>query len=480
MSEPNVSPSVSRPCHAFVLVAPEPPFEFDNDCACPDGVVQLATAASSGGSWVRTPQIVTCDLPGGFTMAWSPLTSRGPCVLSPAAMQRLAAFQFPQPLVKAIDNELAEQQLLQPKHAPYAVRELPPETLTAWLHITNACNLDCPYCYVRKSSARMSAETGLRSVEQIIATAHAHGFRRVKLKYAGGEATLHMRLVRQLHEHAVALAADAGIVLREVVLSNGVALREADANWLAEAGIKLMISLDGVGVVHDAQRYDTRGHGSFAAVERTVDCILLPRGIRPDITVTVTQRNAADAAGAVEWALHRGLPVSLNFYREGLLTRSRADLALNEQAIIDGMRKAYAVIENHMPTYSLVNGLLDRVQASAHRHTCGVGISYLVITHEGNIGQCQMHLEAATPPPNSGEMIRLVARGPIQNLPVDSKETCRECSFRYVCAGGCPIETFRATGRWDVSSPHCNIYRTLFPEVLRIEGLRLLKVHGWL
>jgi uncharacterized protein len=29
------------------------------------------------------------------------------------------------------------------------------DTLTVWLHIANACNLDCPYCYVRKSSARM-------------------------------------------------------------------------------------------------------------------------------------------------------------------------------------------------------------------------------------------------------------------------------------------------------------------------------------
>jgi len=37
------------------------------------------------------------------------------------------------------------------------------------------------------------------------------------------------------------------------------------------------------------------------------------------------------------------------------------------------------------------------------------------------------------------------------------------------------LATYRATGRYDVKSPHCNIYQALFPEVLRLEGLRLLK-----
>lgn len=34
---------------------------------------------------------------------------------------------------------------------------------------------------------------------------------------------------------------------------------------------------------------------------------------------------------------------------------------------------------------------------------------------------------------------------------------------------------YRATGRYDTQSPHCAIYRVLYPEVIRLEGLRLLK-----
>jgi uncharacterized protein len=58
---------------------------------------------------------------------------------------------------------------------------------------------------------------------------------------------------------------------------------------------------------------------------------------------------------------------------------------------------------------------------------------------------------------------------------VDEKEGCRDCTWRYWCSGGCPVATFRATGRYDIKSPNCAIYKAIYPEALRLEGLRLLK-----
>ena len=138
------------------------------------------------------------------------------------------------------------------------------------------------------------------------------------------------------------------------------------------------------------------------------------------------------------------------------------------------------MFEEVLPTRPFLNGLLDRVQVQAHTHTCGVGISYLVITHEGKIARCQMHLDNPVGDVSNSDPLRLTAAGPIRNLSVDEKEGCRDCSFRYRCTGGCALETFRATGRWDISSPHCQIYTTLYPQAMRLEGLRLLKVHGYL
>lgn len=400
--------------------------------------------------------------------------------MNQAGWQRWNEFEQAQPLREAIDYQLAEQALLQPAQGNYQLRYTQPETLTAWLHVTNACNLDCPYCYVRKSSARMSEGIGQQAVRRVLDTARQHGFKRAKLKYAGGEATLQFDLVRRLHEMARHHAQALDLALREVVLSNGVRISPSMAEWFAQTQVKLMISLDGVGAMHDRQRPTRGGRGTFHQIEHSIDEVLLPAGVRPDISITLTGLNAAGAKDAVRWALDRQLPVSLNFYRQNPLSISRAELDIEERAIIDGMLAAYGVFEEILPKEPFLDGLLDRVQMSAHAHTCGVQHSYVVITHEGKLTQCQMHLDQTLGPVTTGDLLPLVSAGPIKNLPVDEKEGCRDCEFRYRCSGGCPLETYRATGRWDIKSPHCHIYKTLLPAALRLEGLRLLKTHGLL
>lgn len=63
----------------------------------------------------------------------------------------------------------------------------------------------------------------------------------------------------------------------------------------------------------------------------------------------------------------------------------------------------------------------------------------------------------------------------LRNLLVEEKEGCRDCTWRHWCSGGCAAATFRATGRFDVRSPNCNIYKAIYPQALRLEGLRILR-----
>jgi uncharacterized protein len=62
----------------------------------------------------------------------------------------------------------------------------------------------------------------------------------------------------------------------------------------------------------------------------------------------------------------------------------------------------------------------------------------------------------------------------MQAIDVDKKEGCRTCTWRYWCGGGCPLVTYRMTGRNDIRSPNCAIYKALFPDAVRLEALRLL------
>lgn len=469
------------PDQGLTILFDEQPEQGTNDCACPETLsVQRLASQPMQSMYVCSSDAHLWPLTEGFYLGFSPYAPAGPSVLNTAAHERWRAFCTPQPISDSIDQILAEQSLIIPANGSI-IRPVPMlNTLTAWLHVTNACNLDCSYCYVHKTSASMSLETGLRSVDAVFDTAQKNGFKSVKLKYAGGEATLRLGLIRRLHKQAQMLSAKTGVGLKEVILSNGVRLQGQDAAWMQDSRIKLAISIDGVGPDHDRQRPMRTGGGSFAAVEHTIDRVLLPIGLKPDITITVTRLNAGGIHRAVRWALERDLPVSLNFYRANPRTLSRADLELEERAIIEGMEAAYREFEKMLPTRPFLGGLLDRVQPQAHTHTCGVGIAYVVITHEGKVAQCQMHLEQPVGELFESDLLRSSWTGPIRNLSVEEKEGCRECPFRFRCTGGCPLETYRATGRWDVASPHCQIYKTLYPQAMRLEGLRLLKLHGYL
>ncbi len=363
------------------------------------------------------------------------------------------------------------------------VDERPPEpppdsdVLVAWLHVTNACNLRCTYCYLTKNDQAMSAETGRAAVDAIVRSALQHGYQAIKLKFAGGEASLNFALVWELHEYAQAAAAAHGLALEAVVLSNGVGVSRAGLRELQRRGIRLMISLDGFAADHDAQRVFANGRGSFGAVARTIERAR-EIGLRPDISVTVSGQTAGGLAALVGWLLDRDLPFNLNFYRENDCSAGFTTLQLDEQRIVAGMLAAFAVIEQRLPKRSLLAALVDRANlATAHSKTCGVGESYMVIDQHGGVAKCQMEIDRPVTSVHAADPLGIIRADTIgvRNLPVQEKAGCRDCAWQLWCAGGCAVATFRATGRYDVQSPNCGIYTALYPAAVRLEGLRLLK-----
>ena len=85
---------------------------------------------------------------------------------------------------------------------PVAVQRVPqknkPQTLDAWLHITNACNLRCDYCYLVKSNDCMTEQVEHACIDALVRSAVSGGFRRIKIKFAGGEPSLQVEFNSQL------------------------------------------------------------------------------------------------------------------------------------------------------------------------------------------------------------------------------------------------------------------------------------------
>lgn len=465
---------------------------FESDCACPALPTPAPThlnAVFPRHSLLQQTTAVKKDIDEKHTVLISPRQPSGVVVLDQRVVTIWEQFaeairptdlpamdHLSQPETHYVMERLWQSQFLREVNTP-PPPIAKPDTLLVWLHVTNACNLRCTYCYLNKTEEALDASTGRAAVAAILRSALAHHYAKVKIKYAGGEALLNFRQLLELHDDALELFAQQGIELSAVVLSNGVGLRKDQLLALKIRQIGLMISLDGIGPTHDTHRKFANGKGSFIQVahgiEKAVEC-----GITPNLSITVTAENASSLAETVAWILDRHLPFSINFYRENDLTTEVDVLHQSENQIIRGMLAAFKVIEQNLPPYSVMASVVDRANVTtAHTQTCGVGEHYMVIDQHGKIAKCQMQIDQPVTTVFADDPLGLIRADQIGilNPTVDEIEGCRGCQWKYWCTGGCPLATYRATGRYDVKSPNCGIYQALFPELVRLEGLRYLK-----
>lgn len=466
------------------------------DCACSVSensqtrVLPPPPEAIGIGKWVSGREVLQVDLDGSHYALFNPLGSGGAVVVNQQGLAVFHRFDRAVSLIEArvsgpdrerdavhVFDRLSRLGFIHP-HGQVQHPEFDSGTvLSAWLHVTNACNLRCPYCYVNKTNEHMDESVGRASVEALFRSAISQGFPAVKLKYAGGEASLNHQLMLSLHRYATALAAEHGIGLHATLLSNGVKLPQAFIDVLREKNIRVMISLDGIGDQHDRQRPFVNGKPSFRFVERTIGD-LIERGHPPHLSITITNRNYSGLSDAVRFALERDLTFSLNFFRDNDGAARFNDLRYEEQAMIDSLLDAFGVIQARLPRWSVLGSILDRGQLLQPRQRpCGVGHDYVVIDQRGRVAKCHMEIEQTLGDVMRDDPLRLVQTdlALVQNPSVDEKEGCRTCTWRYWCSGGCPVATFRATGRYDVKSPNCNIYQAIYPAALKLEGLRILK-----
>ena len=449
--------------------------------------------------YFAVPGLVTQAIDTNYSSVISPFTQTF-AVLNNRALSYLGSHTF-QEIHPTVWQQALALGLLVPYSCPppLTMRQESLTTLSAWLHLTDRCNLSCAYCYLPHSKIDMSCTLGQSAIDATIRSAIIHGYHSVKFKYAGGEPLLQFPLLLELHRYAQQVTTQQNLGLDGVVITNGTLLTPEILSQMKQSGLRLTISLDNLPSPTSSQKIIQRtysnGRDSAADTVRGIE-LALECGSTPDISITVSGRNVAHLPGLLEWALARNLLFSLNFYRnhycsinipyvenEGGKDQQRnactdTGLQLEKDTFIKGMLTAYRVIESKLPKWSLLGSLADMANlAVPHLRCCSVGHSYLVFDTNAHVSKCQMQMNRPVADAYADDPLAEVRsdRCGIQNVTVNEKKECQKCQWKYWCGGGCPLETYRMTGRYDLKSPNCNIYKALFPEVLRLEGLRLLK-----
>lgn len=344
---------------------------------------------------------------------------------------------------------------------------------SVWLHLTNACNLDCTYCYIDKSNTFMSLEVGTKAIDKVIALTKEQNLKNLKIKYAGGEPIVNFDVLKSLQRYAIKRCRDENIHLDSVLLTNGILVTEDVAKSLKELNFRVMVSFDTIDSKYDL-RVNSNGKTFTQQVAASME-VLVSHQVDFEVSVTVSARNINALPDTVQFLIERQYRFNLNY------NRNRADHEYTNEQLTNkeltlGILKSLEKVKQLLPKRSIINAFVDKANFIApHTNTCSAGRNYLVIDCDGSVSLCQMKMEDKIGKIDSENIMQLVSLNNDVFKSVEDKVGCKMCEWKYWCAGGCPVLALREYGLSDIKSPYCDVYRSIFPQIVKVEAYILNK-----
>lgn len=347
--------------------------------------------------------------------------------------------------------------------------------INIWFHITNDCNLRCPYCFVKKTKDSMTKNRIDTFVSSLLDGMPLHGYKNVVIKFAGGEPLLRRDLM-EYAVHAMEQKNGGALHVSYAVISNGTQLNEETISFLKEHKMGLSISLDGYGDIHDKTRRDIHGNGSFEVIEKNIQ-LLKKKGIRPFMLGTISEETIAYLPRLTRWLLDNELYSRYSFVKAFDRPRS-AYQAFCEKIIVAMEQSAKEIMGHRFGPRFVLNWAIAELSFDSPiwRQPCGIGTSHLVVNHRGELALCPMMLDRhiGTVDRDIFEQYRQHESRYEQTTPQD--RCCQKCRWYRVCGTGCPILNESLSGHPNKRSPFCSADRRLIPMYIDLYGWALQKL----
>ena len=343
---------------------------------------------------------------------------------------------------------------------------------------SSACNMNCAYCFYRDEAAnRARPFAGMLSperMEDVVRAAMDFAEGTCTFVFQGGEPTL---AGLDFYQEAVRLEATyrkPGVRVCNAIQTNGYCVDEAWARFFAENRFLVGLSLDGPADIHDMNRVDKTGKGTFNAVMRAAR--LLDRWkAEYNILCVVTGRNARSVTRIYNFFKKQGfrwlqfIPCLEPLGQE----RGQEKYCLSAQdygafliRLFDlwfaDLRRGEYVSVRHLDNWlSILLG--ERPESCAMTGRCSV---QFVVEGDGGVYPCDFYALDQWRLGTVGQesFAQMLDSETARRFIADSlrvPEACRTCGYYGLCRNGCRRDRLTA-GEAAGQNAYCEAYRRFF------------------
>lgn len=361
-------------------------------------------------------------------------------------------------------NEVPEncQELLNHLHAGNYLANAPaPQTRmrSAYLHVTQRCDLSCRFCYSADDNRNRLADPTLTQLRRAINLLANLGCSRLTI--SGGEPFLRDDL-----DKIAGYARTEGI--NDInILTNGLLLTKNSIAPLASLISCIAIAFDGVSTSAPAH---LRGKQYFEQLVKAVKIVRDAR-IEARILPTLHAQNLDDMPAYKRLADKLGATLSFSLLTADNCTLG--DLSLTDRQL-DELGKTS--VTSSLPGDDSLSR--DAAPLSA-RQSCGAGVRTLSIAADGTVYPCHMlhvpKFAMGNAFLDSSEKIKdSDAARSFQRIGVDNIVDCATCPIRYLCGGGCRARAYLTNSQLASCDPYCTLSRSYYETL----GKRLAQRFG--
>jgi uncharacterized protein len=153
---------------------------------------------------------------------------------------------------------------------------------------SNACNLDCGYCYVTKNNAvnenKMSIETFKTAMNNLFDTFDTS--RRINILFFGGEPLLNVPFLEEAIQYLKSVESEGRTKFSYSLTTNGTVLSDKIIDIILQNNMSVVVSIDGEKEVHDNMRpFKATGLGSYDKILKNVKILSEYKKIKARVTL---------------------------------------------------------------------------------------------------------------------------------------------------------------------------------------------------